>query len=115
MGKGEHAMSDTIASEYVLAPTSATNTATTNGVSTDATPVTGDANASGWYCFAVKGADVHIIFGNSSVAAATTSNGLYLPAGIVQMYYITPQTRYYRAIATSTVSGQVVSVAKAGP
>ena len=114
MGKGEHAMSDSIASEYVLAPTSATNTAT-SASSTSAIDITSDANASGWYDFSIKGADVHIIFGNSSVAAATTGNGLYLPAGISNMYYITPQTRYYRAIATSTVSGQVVSVAKVGP
>lgn len=96
--------------DKVRAPTSATNTATTNGVSTSAIDVLGSSGTPTWFNFSIKGADVHILFGpTGSLTAATTSNALYLPAGIVIPFYIDDNTRYFRAIATSAVTGQCVS------
>lgn len=107
-------MGDTIGSEYLLAPTSVTTTATTLA-STAAVDVLGATAAPGLYTFIVKGSDVHIIFGNSAVAAATTTNGAYWTAGTREDIYITADTRYFRVIATTTVAGQVFQHYRSGP
>ena len=104
-----------IGSDYLLAPTSSTSTAT-SAASTAAIDITGSDTAGGFYDFAVKGADVHILFGRADVAAATTSNGFYLSAGSRVCYWIDPTLpRYYRAIATDTVAGQAITAARSGP
>ena len=107
-------MSDAIGSEYLLAPSSVTATVT-SGVSTAAVDALGANAVGGFFDFSVKGADVHILFGNASVAAATTSNAMYVPAGAVRTYYLTQDTRYFRVLATAIVVGQAVLVAKSGP
>lgn len=103
-----------IGSDMLLAPTSSTSLATSTS-STAATDILGSDTASGFYDFSVKGADVHWIFGRSAVAAVTTSNGFYVSAGSRITYYIDVDTRYIRAIATSTVAGQAITIARSGP
>ena len=105
---------DTIGSEYITAPTSVHSEAT-SGSSTTAYDITGGAGLTGFFDFSVKGADVHILFGISTVSAATTSNGMYIPAGATRTYWINDNSRYCRIIATSTVSGQAVLIARSGP
>lgn len=90
------------------APTSVTNTAT-SASSTAAIDANGSSGTPRRFYFSVKGADVHILFGTSAVAAASTSNGAYLPAGAVMPFDLDDNSRYFRVIATSTVSGSCVS------
>jgi hypothetical protein len=105
-----------IGSDFLFPPTSSTSTATTSGVSTAAVDITGAVDSAGFYDFSIKGADVHILFGKSTVAAATTSNGFYLSAGSRVSYWIDPTVaRYFTAIATSAVAGQAINVARSGP
>ncbi len=104
-----------IGSDFLFPPTASTSTAT-SAASTAAVDITGSDTVGGFYDFSVKGADVHILFGKSDVAAATTSNAFYLSAGSRVSYWIDPaNARYFRAIATSTVSGQAINVARSGP
>lgn len=106
-------MSSQLQPEYLTPPTVVTNTATTTS-STAAIDVLGTASPS-YYNFSVKGSPVHILFGPSAVAAATTSNAFYMPADTMLPFFINADTRYFRVIATSTVTGQAVSVARSGP
>lgn len=107
-------MSDYIGSARIKAPSSVTATPT-SGTSTTAIDALGGNDRVGFYDFSVKGADVHILFGNANVAAATTSNAMYIPAGTIKTYWLTADTRYFRVIATSTVTGQAVLFAPSGP
>lgn len=107
-------MSDSIGSEYLLAPTAVTTTATTTA-STAAVDVLGATAAPGLYTFIVKGSDVHVLFGNAAVVAATTTNGAFMTAGSREDFYLTADTRYFRVIATDTVAGQAVQTYRSGP
>lgn len=94
--------------EMMLPPTSATNTVTSSS-STAAVAIGGN----GWYTFSVKTSDVHILFGSSAVAAASTSNALYLPAGTVKDWYIPPDgTTHFRVIAAAA---GLLSWTRSGP
>jgi hypothetical protein len=100
--------------ENIFAPTSS-HSEPTSGASTAAYDITGGSSGNGIYNFAVKGADVHILFGaTSSMDAATTSNGFYLAAGTIIPWRIDDNRRYCRMIATTTVSGQAVTIARSG-
>ncbi len=106
-------MGDTIGSEYILPPTAVTTTATTLA-STAAVQIT-PAGVPGLFTFIAKGSDVHVLFGGSDVAAATTSNGAYISAGSHFDFFITDAARYFRVIATDTVSGQSFQFYRSGP
>ena len=103
-------MGDARNSDYLKAPTSVTSTPTTTG-STTAIDLLADGGPPGYFNFAIKGADVHMYMSNvSTMADATTSNAMYHPAGAFNVpYYIDENTRYFKAIATSTVSGQAIT------
>lgn len=103
-------MSSAIQPELMLPPTSVTNT-TTSAASTAAISL-GNDSSGGWYTFSVKTSDLHILFGNSTVAAATTSNALYLPVGAVKDWFIPPGITHFRAIASAA---GVLSWARSGP
>jgi hypothetical protein len=107
-------MSDAIGSEYITAPIAVTTTATTTA-STAAVEVLGATAMPGLYTFIVKGSDVHVLFGNAAVVAATTTNGAFWTAGSREDMYITADSRYFRVIATDTVAGQAFQFYRSGP
>lgn len=106
----------------VLAPTIGassprpiTSTATTDAVSTAAVDALGTSQQ-GWYSFAAIAAPVTIVFGNlSTMGAATLANGVPIAAGTTARFLLTSDTRYFRAIATGTATGQAVNHYRSGP
>lgn len=103
-------MSSDLQPEMMLPPTAVTNTVT-SAASTAATSL-GNDSTGGWYTFSVKTSDVHILFGNSLVAAASTSNALYLPAGTVKDWYIPVGVTHFRVIAAAA---GLLSWTRSGP
>lgn len=90
-------MASTVNAELVLAPTSATNTA----ISTTSTTAIA-VGVRGFITLSAIGVDVYILFGESTVAAATTSNAFAIPAGSTINFYVgTPGRTHFRAICAA--------------
>jgi hypothetical protein len=94
-------------SEIVTAPIAATNTACSN-VSTAAVAVGGPAT----FRFVALTVDIWVLFGPSTVAAASTANGLVIPAGSYMDFRCgESQNTHFRAItaaAAGTLSWALV-------
>ncbi len=91
-------MASTVNAELVLAPTSATNTA----ISTTCTAAIA-VGVKGFITLSAIGVDVYFLFGDSTMAAITTSTGWALPAGSSFNFYVgTPGRTHFRAICAAS-------------
>ena len=91
-------MATTINAEYVLPPTSATNTATSS-TSTAAIAI----GSQGAFRFVAQTVDCWILFGDSTVAAATTANALVIPAGTWMDFMCGyPNNTHFRVITAAS-------------
>lgn len=90
-------MASTVNAELMLAPIAATNTA----ISTTSTAAVA-LGVMGFVSMSAIGVDVYILFGSSTVSAATTSNAFAIPAGSTINFYVgTPGRTHFRAICAA--------------